>query len=91
MKRSDACWLAIFTIAIGHNLDALRHGDEQLCDAVARYRLHAPILTDVAVIVTAGHIAKRWPKRLDPWANLFAAMSWWFTRRLRDTPELGSS
>ena len=68
MKPGDYAWLAM---AAGVALYELGAPDgELLSQAVDRYRARRPIATYAVIAYLAGHLARIWPRHLDPLCRL---------------------
>jgi hypothetical protein len=81
VKPSNVFWAAVPVAAVVHNIWAVAYQREQLCDAMDRYRATQPILTDAAILLTAAHLSRRWPRWADPWAWMFAGAAYVLGRR----------
>lgn len=75
VRPSNTFWIAVATAAVAHNIWAAITGHEQLSEAVDRYRVTAPLITDVVIIVTAAHLARRLPRWADPLTWLFIGLT----------------
>lgn len=64
MKAGDMAWLALATGVLAYEIRAPR--GELLSEAVDRYRASRPVLTYAAIVFVAGHLARLWPRRIDP-------------------------
>lgn len=64
LRPGDVAWLALAATIVIYEIAAPR--EELLSDAADRYRAARPIATHAAIILVAGHLARVWPRRLDP-------------------------
>lgn len=69
LHRSDVAWLVLVTSALGYNLSAPE--GEHLSEAADRYRAHHCVVLRLLIFVTALHLTRTVPQRLDvyhwPW------------------------
>lgn len=67
MKSGDIAWLAMAVGVFAYELAAAITDDgELLSEAVDRYRAAHPVVTYGGIIYIAGHLARVWPRRIDP-------------------------
>ena len=64
MRSGDIAWLAMALGVIAYEIGAPR--GELLSEACDRYRARRPVATYAAIIFVAGHLARIWPRRIDP-------------------------
>ena len=73
MRSGDVAWIATAAGITAYEIGAaLKHG-ELLSEACDRYRARRPITTYTAIIYLAGHLARLWPRHLDPLCLIAAA------------------
>lgn len=66
-KHADWAWLILAGIVLGYEVVAATKRDwELLSEAADRYRAGHPVATHLTVLYLAGHLLRRWPKKLDP-------------------------
>jgi hypothetical protein len=67
VKPADAAWVALALAVLGYEAAAATRKDwELLSEAADRYRAGHPVITHLTVFYLAGHLTRRWPRRLDP-------------------------
>lgn len=67
MRPADRAWLTIAAVVLAYEITAGKRRDwELLSEAADRYRRRHPIITHLGVLYLAGHLLRRWPRRLDP-------------------------
>lgn len=64
MRPGDIAWLTMAAAIIAYEIRAPR--GELLTEAVDRYRTARPILTYIGIAYVAAHLARVWPRRIDP-------------------------
>ncbi len=75
MRPADKAWLALGAAVMAYELAAALKRWELLSEAADRYRRHHPIATHAGVVYLAGHLLRRWPRRLDPLHQLATRLS----------------
>lgn len=67
MRSGDYAWLALVLGVTAYEIKAaLDGGGELLSEACDRYRHAHPIITTTTIVYVAGHLARVWPRRVDP-------------------------
>lgn len=64
MRPGDYAWVAMAAGVILYEYRAPH--DELLSQACDRYRARRPLLTYGVIVYLAGHLARIWPRQLDP-------------------------
>lgn len=64
MRHSDVAWLSLAAAILAYEIAAPR--GELLSEAVDRYRSRHPLITLGAIAYLTGHLARLWPRRVDP-------------------------
>ena len=64
MKHGDAAWAAIGLAVLVYELCA--PPGQLLSEAVDKYRIRHPILTNSLIVFLAGHLLRIWPRHIDP-------------------------
>lgn len=77
--------LALFGFVLAHNVIQAGRGREMLSEAVDRHRAKHPLLVNGVIILTAAHLLRRIPKRLDAWHWLALINTGHVQRRRRRT------
>lgn len=70
MKPGDWAWLTLATAILAYELRAPK--GELLSQAADRYRTRRPITTHITIFYIAGHLARIWPRRIDPLCRITA-------------------
>ena len=71
MKPADVAWVALALAVLGYEAAAATRRDwELLSEAADRYRAGHPVITHLTIVYLAGHLTRRWPRRLDPLHHL---------------------
>jgi len=67
MRPADRAWLILFSAVVVYEAAAAARSDwELLSEAADRHRQQRPVLTHLTVGYIAGHLLRRWPRKLDP-------------------------
>lgn len=67
MKSGDYGWIALAVGVAAYEIGAAIHRDgELLSEACDRYRAAHPAITYGGITYLAGHLARIWPRHLDP-------------------------
>lgn len=67
MRPGNIAWLTLGAAVLGYEVAAASRRDwDLLSEAVDRYRAAAPAPTLLAIWYIAGHLARVWPRHLDP-------------------------
>lgn len=74
-RKADPGWIAIGVFVAGHNVVHAGRGDEMLSEAVDRYLLRHPVLTNLVVVAVALHLLNRLPSWCDPLAVLMGGLT----------------
>jgi hypothetical protein len=64
MKHADYAWAALVAGIVAYEV-ACPPG-QLLSEAVDRYRIRYPIITNGIICYVAMHLLRRWPQRVDP-------------------------
>ena len=70
MRSGDAAWLALAAGICVYEAAAAAKRAEFMTHACDRDRAAPPLPTYTVIAYLAGHLARVWPKRLDPLARL---------------------
>lgn len=72
MRAADYAWVGIAVGVAAYELSAAMTEWELLSEAADRYRQRHPVATYAAIVYLAGHLARLWPRRIDPLSILTA-------------------
>lgn len=70
MRSGDAAWLTVAAGICVYEFAAALNRAEYLTHACDRYRASKPLTTYLVIAYLAGHLARVWPRRLDPLSRL---------------------
>jgi uncharacterized protein (UPF0548 family) len=75
MRVADRAWLAIAVgVAVYELAAARRPGWELLSEAADRHRARHPLAVHATAVYLAGHLTRRWPRRIDPLTQITARL-----------------
>lgn len=66
MRPADRAWIALASAVFLYEVVAAVRRWELLSQAADRYRRRRPVVTHLTVLYMAGHLLRRWPRRIDP-------------------------
>lgn len=67
MRPGDYAWISLAVGVAAYEIKAaIDGGGELLSEACDRYRQAHPIITHATIVYVAGHLARVWPRRVDP-------------------------
>jgi hypothetical protein len=64
MKHADYAWAALAAGVVAY--EAAAPPGQLLSEAVDRYRVRHPFVTNGAIFYVAMHLLRQWPARIDP-------------------------
>lgn len=71
MRPGDYAWISLASAVTAYEIKAaIDGGGELLSEACDRYRHHHPVITTGLIVYVAGHLARVWPRRVDPLCQL---------------------